>query len=228
MKALVIALLMGLTLSLFAQQVEPWQETGSSTNDVLLIYNEEANLFFSKREYATALENYQKVISFLRDNQLSDPSILLQAMCGKMFCYDMLNQEPFAKAAFEELVDEVAALNERVEEIDWFKQSRVYPEFQQNPNRYALKIEKVGLLDDTPEENCQLQCNGYAVAAAYACGKVPNPAIQFVCYGCIFGLEQLCVRCCRGAGFWENCVKGLRKLYHDPEHPDNPAPHPYE
>lgn len=80
----------------------------------------------------------------------------------------------------------------------------------------------------TPEENCQMQCNGYAIAAGFACSRVPNSIIQALCIGCIFGLEQICVRCCKGEGFWENCVKSLRRLYHDPEHPNNPAPHPFE
>lgn len=84
------------------------------------------------------------------------------------------------------------------------------------------------MTDMTPEEYCQLQCRAYAVAAAYACGRVPLPALQFLCIGCIFGLEELCSRCCTGSGFWENCVTGLRRLFHDPEHPENPRPHPYE
>ena len=171
---------------------------------LLFAYNEEANIHFSRSEYVIALEKYQKVVQYIQDNRLSDPSNLLEAMCGSMFCYDLLGQDSFAKAAFDELVYEVALLNEEIEDVGWFKQSRIYPRFKQNPDRYAVSIEKIGLPDATPEDNCQFQCNGYAVAAAYACGRVPNAAIQFACFGCIFGLEQLCLRCCKGEGFWEN------------------------
>lgn len=213
---------------LHAQQTEFLQAVDSSIEDVLLVYNEKADMHFYRGEYLTSLENYQKVICYLKSNGLSDPSNLLQALCGSMFCYDLLNQYEFAKAAFDELVYEVALLNEKIEEIDWFRHSLIYPKFIQNSNRYDVRIEKIGLPEMTPEESCQLQCNGYAVAAGFACGKVPNLAVQFICYGCIFGLEQVCVRCCKGKGFWENCVKGLRRLFHDPQHPENPAPHPYE
>lgn len=182
-------------------------------------------MYFSKQEYVRALEGYQKVIPYIRESRLSDPSNLLQAICGSMFCYDLLDQELFAKAAFDELVYEVALLNERVEEIGWFRKSPIYSYFEKNPQRY---IQKTELPETSPEEHCQTQCNGYALAAAFACSRVPHPAVQFVCYGCIFGLEQLCLRCCKGKGFWENCVKGLRRLHHDPEHPENPAPHPFE
>lgn len=211
-----------------ALQPEPrWEEIRSS-DQVLLIYNDEADILFLKKEYASALEKYQKVIQFLQDNELSDPSNLLYALCGSFFCYDILQQDSFAQEAFNELVYEVGLLNEKIEEIRWFNQSQIYPFFKQNPDRYNLRVEKIGLPNMTPEENCQMQCNGYAVAAAYACSKVVHPALQFACYGCIFGLEQLCMQCCKGEGFWTNCVKGLRRLFHDPEHPDNPAPHPYE
>lgn len=227
MKILMLTLLMGLSSFLSAWQIAEENEVDSSVKEILLTYNEKANMHFSRGEYKIALENYQKVVHYLQENGLSDPSNLISAMCGSMFCFDLLNQNQFAKAAFDELVYEVALLNKKVEEIDWFKHSPVYYKFTQNPNRY-VRIEKVGLSETTPEEDCQLQCNGYAVAAAFACGRVPHPAIQFACFGCIFGLEQLCLRCCKGQGFWENCVKALRRLFHDPDHPENPAPHPYE
>ena len=198
------------------------------TKDALFTYSNEANTYFSNAEYVIALEKYQEVIRYIQENNLSEPSHLLQAICGSMFCFDLLNQDAFAKNAFDELIHEVSLLNEDIEDIDWFKQSPIYPQFQKNCTLCTVSIEKIGLPEATPEEACQLQCNGYAVAAAYACSRVPNAAVQFLCYGCIFGLEQLCLRCCKGQGFWENCVKGLRRLFHDPEHPDNPAPHPYE
>jgi hypothetical protein len=227
MKVCVSPILIGLTCCLAAQQVEYAQEMAHAKT-ALFTYSEEANTYFSKAEYAITLERYEKVIQYIQENHLSDPSCLLQAICGSMFCYDLLNQDSFAKAAFDELVCEVALLNESIEEIDWFKQSLIYPQFQKNSKRYSVSIEKIGLPEASSEENCQLQCNGYAVAAAYACSRVPSPAISFLCYGCIFGLEQVCLRCCKGQGFWENCVKGLRRLFNDPEHPENPASHPYE
>lgn len=113
-----IILYMGFAPLLFAQQIELRPEEELPHRAILLAYNEEADLHFARREYAIALENYQRVISFLEDNELSEPAALLEAMCGQMFCYDMLDQEPFAKAAFEELAYEVATLNEKIEEVD--------------------------------------------------------------------------------------------------------------
>lgn len=183
---------------------------------------------FHEKDYAMALENYQKVIAYLRENNLSDPSDLLNAICGSMFCYDLLCQEPFAKAAFDELVYEVALLEGKVETVNWFRESPVYPKYKNRLSRHPVRIKTIDLPEMSAEENCEFQCDGYAFAASWACSKVPVLAVQAVCYGCIFGLNQLCSRCCKGDGFWENCVKGLRRLFHDPNHPKNPAPHPYE
>ncbi len=193
-----------------------------------IVFHEQGELNFEKQNYKEALKNYNDVICYLRKNDMSDPSRLLNAICGSMYCYAILNEDRFAKEAFEELVHEVSVLREKVEDIDWFQASSIYPIYIQKSNRYGPEVQSVDLPDMTSEEYCQLQCNGYSLAAAFACGKVPHIAVQAICYGCIFGLEQLCIRCCKGDGFWENCVKGLRRLFYDPTHPKNPAPHPYE
>ncbi len=159
MKIYAFPILIGLTCCLAAQQVEYAQEM-ARVKKALFTYSEEANSHFSKGEYAIALERYEKVIQYIQENHLSDPSCLLQAICGSMFCYDLLNQDLFAKVAFNELVYEVALLNERIEDIDWFKRSPIYQQFQKNPKRYAVSIEKIGFPEATPEETCQLQCNG--------------------------------------------------------------------
>jgi hypothetical protein len=182
MKTFLSLILVALTCFLTAQQIGQSENLGSCIKQTLLTYSEEANMHFSKKEYTRALEEYQKVIRYIQENRLSDPSNLLQAICGSMFCYDLLDQEPFAKAAFDELVYEVALLNERIDEIDWFRESPIYPHFVKNPNRY---IQKTGLPETTPEEDCQIQCNGYALAAAFACGRLALPAVQFICYGCL-------------------------------------------
>ncbi len=192
------------------------------------LLNEQANFEFSSKRYVESLNNYEKVVRHLEHHNLTDPSLLLNAICGSMFCYEMLDQNEFAKRAFDELVYQVGLLGEEVEEIDWYQKSCLYEELKEFSDRPNLRFQRCSMSDMTPEENCQLQCRAYAVAAAYACGRVPHPAIQFLCLGCIFGLEELCSRCCTGEGFWENCVKGLRRLFHDPEHPQNPSPHPYE
>src|SRR5690349_13339506 len=105
MKIFILVILIGLTYCLNAQQIDHTQEIALTTN-ALFVYSEEANMHFSNAEYAMALEKYQKVIRYIQENNLSDPSCLLQAICGSMFCYDLLNQDSFAKAAFNELVHE--------------------------------------------------------------------------------------------------------------------------
>jgi hypothetical protein len=195
-----------------------------SYSDILSFYEQDADLNFAEQNYETALVRYQAVIDHLKEAQISNPSKLLKAICGSMFCYDLLNQETFARRVFDELVDEVALLGNEIEEIVWFRKCPIYDSYM----AHQLSLQLAAIPQDTPEENCQFQCNGYALAAAFACGKIAYPPIQVGCYGCLFALEQLCIRCCKGAGFWENCVKPLRRIFYDPEHYQNPAPHPYE
>lgn len=204
------------------------QEDNCTGRILVHLYSERGNLHFAKKNYQAALSDYQKAIEFIQKNQLNDASNLLQGMCGSLFCYEFLNEEQSSKNQFDELVYHVALHGDKIDNIDWFRNSTVYPVYKENRKLNPPRIQKIDLPPLTAEESCQLQCDGYAVAAAYACQRVPDVRIQCLCYGCIFGLERLCSRCCLGDGFWKNCVQGLRRLFHDPEHPQKPAQHPFE
>lgn len=140
----------------------------------------------------------------------------------------LLNDEESAKEKFDELVYHVALLRNELDTIDWLRDSPVYALFKEEQVSNRERILLAGLPEMTPQEYCEFQSAGYAVAASSACLKVPNLALAAACAGCIWGLEQVCSMCCKGEGFWVNCVKPLRRLFHDPEHPDNPKPHPFE
>lgn len=234
-------------IDLYTKEIATKESEGSS--DVLTLYNDRGDLFFARKQYLRALKDYQIVLARVQNKTWDDKSNLLRGICGSMFCNNFLNKDMASKVAFQHLVEEVAAIENELHNIEWIRTNPVY--------LYRTRIEKEKIegsckkcgekselvvhqainmreprsraeLEPTREENCVLQCNGYAVAAYYACSRVPMAAVQFLCVGCIFGLEQVCIRCCKGAGFWENCVKSLRRLYHDPDHPNDPAPHPFE
>lgn len=82
------------------------------------LLNEQANLEFCSKKYTDSLNNYERTIQHLKINNLTDPSVLLNAICGSMFCYDMLNQNEFAKRTFDELVYQVGLLGQEIENID--------------------------------------------------------------------------------------------------------------
>lgn len=94
-KMCVLVALVEFACVLSARQIEISQEAEFSHTKAPIAYNKRADIHFSKREYAIALENYQKVIHYIQNNGLSDPSNLPQAMCGSMFCYDLLQQDSF-------------------------------------------------------------------------------------------------------------------------------------
>lgn len=203
------------------------QDRHLSGKKLLSMYIHRGDLNFAKKNYREALKDYQKTISYIEDHNLCEPSDFLEGICGCLFCYQCLEEDESAKQVFDKLVYQVALLQDTIEDIDWFRNSPVYPIYKKNHQSRERK-QLVSLPEMTPQEYCEFQCAGYAVAASSACLKVPNLAIAAICGGCIWGLQQLCSRCCKGDGFWENCVRPLRRLFHDPEHPNNPAPHPYE
>jgi hypothetical protein len=192
------------------------------------MYSERASLYCSKKNYLAALNDYKTLITVIEQFDITDDSNLLDGICGSMFCYQCLEEEESAKQEFIKLVYHVAMLGDEIESVSWIQNSPVYTTLKEKNRQTGAKKPLAKLPDMTPEEFCELQCGGYAVAASFACLKVPIPSIAVLCGGCVWGLEQLCERCCKGEGFWENCVKPLRRLFHDPEHPNNPAPHPYE
>jgi tetratricopeptide (TPR) repeat protein len=210
----------------------------SSESNVTTLYAQRADLYFAQKRFEDALADYQVVI--LQADSEGEVSNKLVGICGSLFCFELLHEDELAKATFDCLVSEVDKLGKEIENVEWLRNNFVYQYYKENirgkkekckcknNEKNDLRNQTLDIPSMTPEESCQLQCNGYAVAAGYACSRVPNAAVQFVCYGSIFGLEQACLRCCKGAGFWENCVKPLRRLFHDPDHPENPASHPYE
>ncbi|MBS0620426.1 MAG: hypothetical protein JSS61_03095 [Verrucomicrobia bacterium] len=202
--------------------------TNALGDDLLSFYVDRGDLNFREREYRRALEDYLMVTTLIEDNQIDRPSHLIQGICGSMFCYQCLDDDEAAQLQFSKLLCHISLLGEDLEKIEWIRNSPVYSNFKENQSHSNEQTFLTELPAMTKEEACELQNAGYAVAAATACARVPHPAISYLCAGCIFGLEQICVRCCKGQGFWENCVKGLRRLFHDPEHPKNPAPHPFE
>lgn len=211
-------------------------------NSDLSVYIDRGDAYFAEKEFLSALNDYQFVISEIKDTKPSNKHNLLIALAESMFCYLFLNDDLSSQREFDRLVNELELLRENEEAFEWIenyiysnsclnyallkKPKHLYPESYNNIQ--AITNQTRDLPDATPEEHCQSQCLGYAFAASIACSKVPNIFIQALCAGAILGLEQICARCCKGKGFWENCVKPLRRLYHDPEHYDNPAPHPYE
>jgi hypothetical protein len=217
----------GLSIPLCAFEVTVNHTNLECDRSIPFSYNERGNISFANGDYIAALYDYQAAVRYVETNQIDDPSNLLRGICGSMFCYEFLNNDDASREEFHRLTQYVHFLGDEVDRIDWFRNSPVYNAYREK-RHLRNSIITVDLPEMTKEEHCQLQCDGYAVAAGYACSRVPNPAVQFVCVGCIFGLQQLCTRCCMGKGFWENCVKGLRRLFHDPEHPENPAPHPNE
>ncbi len=215
------------------------ERTEKSTDDILTLYNQRGDLFFAQKRYAEALNDYQRVLSYINTSSLKDASNRLRSICGCLFCYEFLNESAMAETTFAYLVNEVAFMGSEINDVEWLRESVVYKYYVANiqGKRKKCTCEKDAkkvhnqTMDAPPmtaEESCILQCNAYAVAVTFACSRVPIPAVQFLCVGCVFGLEQACVRCCKGDGFWENCVKPLRRLFHDPDHPENPAPHPFE
>ena len=194
----------------------------------MLFCNKAGDLNFAKKDYLAALGDYQAAISCIEDNQINDPSNLINGICGSLLCYELLDEKEAAAKEFSKLAYHVALMDDEIENIDWFRNSPIYPLYKENRRLQKEKMQTVALPEMSPEEFCEYQCNAYAIAAGYACSRVPHPAIQFLCVSCIFGLQSVCVRCCKGQGFWENCVRGIRRLFHDPDHPENPAPHPYE
>lgn len=205
--------------------------------NVLSLYNERGDLFFAKKQFSEALMDYQTVVSRVKKG---DNSNLLKGICGKLFCYLFLNEDQLAEEEFNYLVDEVALIGNDIENIEWIKNSPVHHYYKENiegKRKKPCECKKMNQLfinqtqeipADSPQEHCTTQYNGFAVACYVACSRVGNPFIQGICIGCIFGLEQVCMRCCKGDGFWKNCITPLRRLYHDPAHPESPAPHPYE
>jgi hypothetical protein len=194
----------------------------------LSMHVQRADLYFANKNYQAALKDYQKVVSYIEDGHLFEPADFLEGICGCLFCYLCLEKDELAKREFDKLIYHVALIGDEVETIGWFKNGPVYPFYKKKYNNSQETPQLVDLPELTTEEFCGEQCTGYALAASFACARVPNVAIAALCAGCIWGLQQLCARCCKGVGFWENCVKPLRRLYHDPEHPKNPAPHPFE
>lgn len=199
-----------------------------SLEKLSLMYRKRADLKFAWRDYQAALKDYQKIVFQNENSSFFEPSHLLYGICGSMFSYQCLDENELAEQEFNKLVYHVALMGEEIEKVDWIKESPIYIAYLKNHKRIKSPIFLTNLPEMTPEEFCQFQCAGYAIAASSACLKVPNVAIAALCGGCIWGLEQLCSRCCKGEGFWKNCVKPLRRLFHDPSHPENPAPHPYE
>lgn len=220
------------TLNLYNVEIEKFQhiiqlDQPFSKESLFVLYNLRGDLLFSRGDYNLALQDYHNVTSDLENDILIFPSEFLKGLCGSLFCNLCLGNDAVAESEFERLVYVTAVLRTKIETIDWIRNSPVYPRYK-NQSYLADLTLKIDLPPLSEQENCEFQCAGYGVAAAYACSKVPVPSIQFLCAGCIFALENFCFRCCKGAGFWENCVKPLRRLFHDPEHPENPAPHPYE
>lgn len=195
---------------------------------ILSLYNERADLHFTRKNYHAALRDYQKVIAYIEDAELFEPADSIGGICGSLFCYQCLDDDESAKKEFSRLTRYLALYGEEIETVNWIRNSPIYSSYKNNHKNYKERIISLSLPEMTPEEFCSFQCAGYAVAASSACLKVPNLAVAALCGGCIWGLEQLCSKCCKGEGFWENCVKPLRRLFHDPEHPSNPAPHPFE
>ena len=93
------------------------------------MYNERGDLYFDDKKYKEALKDYQKVISYIEDNQLSAPSDFLKGICGSLFCYQCLDDDQSAKDTFNKLVSVVYELGDGIERVDWFQNGPVYPSY---------------------------------------------------------------------------------------------------
>lgn len=94
---------------------------------LLSMYNERADLHFVKKNYRTALKDYQKAVSLIENAALDEPGDLLAGICGCLFCYQCLDEDEFAKQEFNKLVYSAALLGEKIELVDWIRDSGVYP-----------------------------------------------------------------------------------------------------
>ena len=224
----------------YSEAIEKYSELidvmESSGNEIdLKLYNLRGDLFFAIRDYQNALKDFQKIPVNIENATIDETSEILKAACGRMFSFDSLDNDLAAENEFKSLVQSIVPVKHQLEQIDWIRDCSL--------SNHSLSLKKSedcvpcasykdsyqAVSKSSAEvESCQTQCTGYAVGASWACSRVPVPAIQFLCVGAIFGLERTCHWCCKDEGFWERCVKPLRRLLHDPEHPQNPAPHPYE
>lgn len=213
----------------YTQLIELMEPT--SDPQIFQLYNERGDLYFAIQDYSSALKDFQKIPIKTNHTSWEETSEILRAICGRMFSSEYLNQDKEAEREFDDLVHAVTPIRNDLDNIPWLKGNPIliaHKKLKSSKKEPCKDCEKYMQLNSGAQENCQMQCSGYAVGASWACSRVPNPAIQFLCVGCIWGLERACNWCCKGDGFWENCVKPLRRLLHDPEHPENPAPHPFE
>ena len=98
---------------------------------LLSMYSERADLHFARKNFHAALRDYQKMISYIEEANVNEPSDLLGGVCGCLFCYQCLDEEESAKQEFNKLIYYVASLGEEIETVDWFRNSPVYPIYKE-------------------------------------------------------------------------------------------------
>jgi tetratricopeptide (TPR) repeat protein len=200
----------------------------------IILHGNRGILHLAIENYQEALSDFKKIPYSFDTDDWEQKSEILSGLCGRILALYVMNIENELNEEIAKLAYTIISMQNELHNITWLKEN---PMCQKNINHLHAKIFKqksdarlqlIDFSNVTPEESCVLQCQAYGVAAAWACNRIPNPAIQLACIGSIFGLEKVCCKCCEGEGFWKNCVNPLRRLFHDPEHPKNPAPHPYE